>query len=98
MKATRQDLESALYIKPFEVDSPIRIVNDFYSGVGYGYLKKTSTCVKFPLTTSIIDQEQISTVASNHISLGDLKSPNELFGIDDSYNYLGQVNRILMTF
>ena len=32
MKATREDIESALYVKPFEVDAPFRIVNDFFSG------------------------------------------------------------------
>lgn len=90
LRATRQDIESARYLKPFEIDAPYKIINDFNSGVGYGYNKQLKTCTMFPLSSSAIDQAQMSSISSSHISVGDLKDPNELFQIDSSYNYIGQ--------
>ena len=66
----------------------------YFLGVGYGYNKQLKTCTMFPLSSSAIDQAQMSSISSSHISVGDLKDPNELFQIDSSYNYIGQVYKL----
>jgi hypothetical protein len=52
----------------------------------------------FPLTSSMIEQTQTTSIAGDHLAIGDLKAPNDIFGIDDTFNYVGQVKQLIFNY
>jgi hypothetical protein len=62
----------------------------FFKGIGYNIDKETGRCEIYSLGSSVIDQNDETIVQTQYGSFIDLKTPEKLFYIDDSYYYAGE--------
>ena len=93
LKSVRYDYKSAKVLGPAFVDNAVSYIHDYNSGVGYVVNKVIGNCTMYPIGTQFLDaSEFIGSVSQLGLFL-DLKGPDELFFIDDSYYFAGQVTK-----
>jgi hypothetical protein len=93
LKTIRYDYKSAKVLGPAFVDNAVSYIHDYNSGVGYVVNKVIGNCTIYPIGSQSQDADEFIGAVSQFGLFLDLKGPNELFFIDDTYYFAGQVRK-----
>ena len=73
--------------------TPVKIVHDFNSGVGYRVSKITNTCTIYPLDSSDEETNELNSISLNSGNIIELKNPNDFLNLVYDTYYAGKVNK-----